>query len=410
MSELTELKLYSPLHVEIIDLDKAESSQMNERCPIVPLEMVGVDAIAAHTEWILSAIQKFQPQMDARNAFVNAANPWKGGISPKIVSLSQSVEKIGGKLYGVAVCQSRTALDRAEVQELKNYCQNQYDMGRQDGYAHCPRQAPCKGLYIHYWQDGGDRLLTRAELDKALESGRISNQAVVTEVNKDTFWTLIHEAKRLCGQDQDGAFHWLEDQLLMMGPQQAQDFDHITHGYLSLADKYGLWSAASIMLDGCTDDGFMDFRSWLIYQGRETYLAALKDPDSLSGVLLYGGGSFESLAYIGDSAYEKLTREHTYNNIDRPAYETLKKELARDIQYGSGIGYPYSWKDLADYLPRLCARYVQPDVLAGLIHQDADTWNPTNLDVQAARKTEAKSSRTRKSPSKKEKRKKEESR
>ena len=405
MSKTIELRLYSPLHVEIIDLDQGQKES-----PIAPLEMAEAGDTAAYTDQIFSAIQNLRPQMDARNAFTNGTKSWERSLSPKITSLSQSVEKIDGRLYGVAVCQSRVPLGREEVQELKTYCQNEYDMGRQDGYAHCPRQAPHKGLYIHYWQDGGDRMLTRAELEAALDSGRISNQALVTEVNKDTFWTLIHEAKRLCGQDQDGAFHWLEDQLLMMGPQQAQNFDHIAHGYLALADKYGLWSAASIMLEGCSDDGFMDFRSWLIYQGRETYLAALKDPDSLSGVLLYGGGSFESLPYIGDSAYEKLTRKHTYDTIDRSAYEKVKSELAQDIRYGGGIDYPYKWKDLADYLPRLCARYVQPEVLAGLVRMDADTWNPTNPDVQKARKTQAKSDRTQKSSSKKAKRNRGESR
>ena len=326
MSETIELRLYSPLHVEIIDLDQEQKNQPGEERPITPLEMAEAGDMAAYTDEIFSAIQTLQPQMDARNAFTNGTKTWDRSISPKITSLSQSVETINGRLYGVTVCQSRVPLGREEVQELKAYCQNEYDMGCQDGYAYCPRQAPQKGLYIHYWQDGGDRMLTRAELEADLDSGRISNQALVTEVNKDIFWTLIHEAKRLCGQDQDGAFHWLEDQLLMMGPQQAQNFDHIAHGYLSLADKYGLWSAASIMLEGCSDDAFMDFRSWLIYQGKETYLAALKDPDSLSGVLLYGGGSFESLPYIGDSAYEKLTRKHTYDAIDRPAYEKLKSE------------------------------------------------------------------------------------
>lgn len=405
-----ELKLYSPLHVELIDLDRAENSQLNEANPIVPLEMVGSGGVAAHTEWLLDTIRKLQPQMDARNAFINATASFKNSVSPKIISLSQSVEKIGGRLYGVAVCQSRGTLDHTEVQELKNYCQNQYNMGRQDGYAHSPRQAPYKGLYIHYWQDGDDRLLTRTELDTALASGQISRQTIVTEINKDTFWTLIHEAKRLWGQDQEGAAHWLEDQLLIMGPRRVRSFDSIAHGYLDLANKYGLWSAASIMLEGCTDDGFMDFRGWLIYQGKETYLAALKDPDSLADVQLYADGCFESLAYIGDSAYEKLTCRHTYDIIDRPAHEALKKELAKDIQYGDGIGYPYSWKGLADYLPRLCARYVQPEMLAERIRLETDIWNSTNLDVQTARKTEAKSSRIQKSSSQKMKRRKDESR
>ena len=36
------------------------------------------------------------------------------------------------------------------------------------------------------------------------------------------------------------------------------------------------------MKNGCSDDSFLDFRAWLIAQGKETYLEALRDPDTLS--------------------------------------------------------------------------------------------------------------------------------
>ena len=46
-----------------------------------------------------------------------------------------------------------------------------------------------------------------------------------------------------------------------MGPEQALHFDAIIHGYRDLAYKYGLWSAASILCDGCSDDGCYAFES-----------------------------------------------------------------------------------------------------------------------------------------------------
>ena len=81
--------------------------------------------------------------------------------------------------------------------------------------------------------------------------------------------------------------HELQDRLMSMGPEQAQAFHDILHIYEELADQYGLWDAASIMMEWCSDDGFIDFRAWLIAQGREVYLAALKDPDSLADVEPY---------------------------------------------------------------------------------------------------------------------------
>lgn len=214
---------------------------------------------------------------------------------------------------------------------------------------------------------------------------------IVTEINKDTFWDLIDQAKEHCGQDLDASAQWLEVQLLAMGPVQAQNFDYIVHAYSDLAYKYGLWTAASVMLDGCTDDGFIDFRGWLIAQGKDTYFAALNDPDSLADVPLYGDGYFESLTYIGDSAYEKLTGTSAYYSFDRAAYEKLKLELAQDVQYGDGVNYPYKWSETATYLPKLCAKYMTQEELAWKIQYHDDTWNINSPDIQAARATAPKS-------------------
>ena len=105
------------------------------------------------------------------------------------------------------------------------------------------------------------------------------SKATITEINKDTFWELIAQAKEHPG----GPSEWLMEQLMDLGPEQAKKFDDIACAYTSLAYQYGLWTAASVMeRGGCTDDGFIDFRGWLIAQGREVYMAALKDPDSLA--------------------------------------------------------------------------------------------------------------------------------
>ena len=213
----------------------------------------------------------------------------------------------------------------------------------------------------------------------------------VTEINKDTFWTLIDQAKENCGQDLDAFTQWLVDRLVSMGPKQAQNFHDIAHGYQDLAYQYGLWNAASIMCNGCSDDGFIDFRGWLIAQGRDVYLAALKDPDSLADVPAYGGCSYESLSYVGEYAYNKLTGHSAYDNFDRNAYQTLTKELRKDIVYSEGIGYPYTWSETAAYLPKLCAKYMEPGELEWMIEHDNDTWNTTSPDIQAARKTAQKS-------------------
>ena len=184
----------------------------------------------------------------------------------------------------------------------------------------------------------------------------------ITEINKESFWDLIHEAKNACGQDMDAMLAYLKDRLVSMGPTQAQNFHDIIHVYEDLADKFGLWDAAGIMKEyGCSDDGFIDFRAWLIAQGREVYFAALADPDSLADVVPYGDCCFEQLSYVGDYAYEQLTGKSAYDQTDWSAYEALLMKLEQDIVYKDGIEFPREGADLKKYLPRLCAKHPEWD-------------------------------------------------
>ena len=169
----------------------------------------------------------------------------------------------------------------------------------------------------------------------------------IAKIDKDDFWALIAQAKAQYGQDMDAAEIWLTDELVKRGPVAAQSFHDIMHAYTDLADRYGLWDAASIIKEyGCGDDGFLDFRSWLIAQGKEVYLAALKDPDSLAEVEPYGDCRFERLAYVGDYAYERLTGRSAYDDTDRTAFDELKCELSKEVTYKNGILYPREPQDL----------------------------------------------------------------
>lgn len=210
----------------------------------------------------------------------------------------------------------------------------------------------------------------------------------ITEVNKDTFWTLIDQAKEHPG----GPSEWLLEQLVSMGPEQAKKFDTIARVYMDAAYQYGLWTAASVMeRNGCSDDGFIDFRAWLVGQGREVYLAALKDPDSLANAPSYQDSRFEALPYMGDHAYEELTGRDTFQDFNPAEYRMLAAEIKKDIQYGKGIGYPYTWSEAAVYLPKLCAKYLTPEELEHHIRQHNDTWNLTSPEIKLARAAAQKS-------------------
>ena len=151
-------------------------------------------------------------------------------------------------------------------------------------------------------------------------------------MSKDTFWALIQEAKTACGQDMDAITEHLRDGLLIMGTGAARQFHNIFQAYMDLAEPFGLWDAASIIKEnGCTLEGFIDFRAWLIAQGKAVYLNALRDPDTLADVEPYGDCSFESIAYVGNDVYHNLTGQDAYGDLDTAGYLKLRDELQSEV-------------------------------------------------------------------------------
>ncbi len=199
-------------------------------------------------------------------------------------------------------------------------------------------------------------------------------------MSRDGFWNLISEVKAACGQDQDKYMDMLKTRLKELGPDHAQDFHDIVCAYEDLAYKYGLWSASGLM-GHATDDGFMDFRSWLISQGKEVYFAALKDPDSLADLDPGDGLWFESFAYAGYYALKALTGEDAFDNISEDNRRMTKESLKADIEYNEGINYPYEALDLPDYFPRLYQKFVEPEQRLSCIN----CWNYDDPAIREAR-------------------------
>lgn len=208
----------------------------------------------------------------------------------------------------------------------------------------------------------------------------------MSAMTTESFWGLISDMKAECDQDMDASYSWMKERLIALGPQQAQAFHDIFHGYQDLAYCYGLWSAAALMCEhGCTDDGFIDFRSWLISQGREIYMAALADPDSLADVEPYGGCQFEELTYAGDKALNTIMGTSAYDGTAPEVYDALVEELRRDIAYGEGVRYPYEWDEIETYFPRMCARYLEPGTVEFMLKYNRTMWFADNPYIQQAR-------------------------
>ncbi len=376
MSDIVELKLYSPIQVDVIDRDAPGHA--------IPLQAAGHERLGEYTRIIMDAFRTFQSQEDARHAFTAPDQDWSE-ICGKIVSLTRAVRMLNGRPYGIYTCRSRGELSSKELGNLKWHCRDQWEHGWGEGYAHCPREGPSLGLYIHFWQDTAAPFLTRDELQAARKAEQ--NRPAVKEITPDTFWMLIAQAKDPWGGAHEAAAYWLAERLLEMGPEQTLNFHSIIHGYMDLADQYGLWNAATLIHeDGCYSDGFEDFRAWLIFQGRETYLAALKDPDSLADVpaCVEDDCRFADLPYVGSTAYARLTDRMAFDDIRPADQQHMAATLKKDIVYGAGIEYPHEWSEVAAYLPRLTAQHLTPEELRACICR-GHLWNHDDPAIQRAR-------------------------
>lgn len=177
------------------------------------------------------------------------------------------------------------------------------------------------------------------------------------KMTKEEFWHLIDEMRAACGTDMAKEEHWIVERLKAMQPEQIIGYQCIFLSYHDAADKYGLWSAASIVAGGCSDDGFMDFRSWLIAQGGKNYYDVLKDPDQLSHIKMDEYCFFERMYSVGYRAYEQVTKKKPYDICPEDLIKIYSAEVTKDIVYHSLIEYPMDLKETSVAFPLICRKH-----------------------------------------------------
>lgn len=129
----------------------------------------------------------------------------------------------------------------------------------------------------------------------------------------DEFWRIIEASRAASDGSFDGRAQALAEELVKRPAEDIMSFYGAFRDAMDRAYTWDLWGAAYVLGGGCSDDGFTDFRSWLISRGRTAYEAALADPDSLEGVKFGPNGEedcfFEEFRYVALSAYQSKTGE-----------------------------------------------------------------------------------------------------
>jgi len=163
-----------------------------------------------------------------------------------------------------------------------------------------------------------------------------------------TFWSLIDQSRRAGNGDAQLQIENLKSLLAELDSAEVVDFDRHFGECHDRAFTWDLWGAAFIIGGGCSDDGFIDFRAWLISRGERVFEAALLDADSLARAVKSNDGDcrHEAFLYVAADVWEQLT--------DLPADEFPEHAIERKVDPD---GEPWEEEDLAERLPNLSRKF-----------------------------------------------------
>lgn len=169
-------------------------------------------------------------------------------------------------------------------------------------------------------------------------------------MDKATFWRLIDSSRKKAKGDLDEHVDALRERLQEFAPDEIVQFDRIFREYWNKAYTWNLWAAAYIIGGGCSNDGFMDFRGWLISKGEKIYEDAMADPESLVKVVKEDDGDcqYEGFQYVASQAWEEETGKGLEDFPDSGVHHPAKP-----------AGEPWSEDggDLQKRLPKLWKKF-----------------------------------------------------
>jgi len=172
-------------------------------------------------------------------------------------------------------------------------------------------------------------------------------------MNVEQFWKLIESSRRgfdparLDGNMQQ-QLEELRRLLSKLPPEEIIDFRNHLLAQMDAAFHWDLWGAAYLIAGGCSDDGFADFRGWLISMGRRVFEDAVSHAESLIDVVDAPGIEdvfFEEFQYLPAQVYEELTGQEIPTASGQHPVEPAGEPWGDDEE------------KLARRLPRLWARY-----------------------------------------------------
>jgi len=121
------------------------------------------------------------------------------------------------------------------------------------------------------------------------------------------FWKLIDKTREAANRNAKHQSVLLTEELAKLPAEEIISFHAVFRDLKDNAYIGNLWDAATVIMQACSDDGFQEFREWLVGRGREAYENAIRDPETLVDVLEVHEHIYPTLLAPAMEAYEKVT-------------------------------------------------------------------------------------------------------
>lgn len=166
-------------------------------------------------------------------------------------------------------------------------------------------------------------------------------------MNEKEFWNIIESAGSPDNDDADDQCEAISEALSVNSKEDIIAFHNIYEVILNRAYTWDLMEACYIITHYLSDDGFEDFRNWIILNGQERFENSLKTPDYLA-----------SFIKVDDPVEEIIGEALLY--VCEEAYSGEVQELEEHYVYPTQIDIEDNWPPksiLQKKYPNLFAKY-----------------------------------------------------
>ncbi len=135
-------------------------------------------------------------------------------------------------------------------------------------------------------------------------------------LDENIFWNIIDLSLKNTNSIDDQEVFLIKE-IQKLTPEEIIGFRLRTDKLLYDTYNSEMWCAGYLMKGCCSDYGFEYFRNWLISRGKDVYLNAKENPDTLISEVVEGNDEyeFESFWYVALTVFENKTGKELYDYI-----------------------------------------------------------------------------------------------